>query len=83
MCNTGKRYRYDLLERINHHGFERERKIWGNLMTITQQLTRKCQSKKARLMILVPSSKGKEISPKRATSFKSLITGSTTEEFTG
>jgi hypothetical protein len=49
---------------VNHHGFDRERKMWQNLMMITQPLTKKMSIEKARLMIVMPSSKGKKIHQK-------------------
>jgi hypothetical protein len=36
-----KGYRNALLEMVNHHDFDRGRKMWRNLMTITQPLTMK------------------------------------------
>jgi hypothetical protein len=53
----------DLLETATHHGSEREGS-WWDLKTTTQQLLRKMQNWKARLMILTLILKGRETSPK-------------------
>jgi hypothetical protein len=60
--DTGKRHRDDLLKMVDHHGFDRGRGgLWRNLMMITQPLTKKMTIGRARLMIVMPSSKGKKI----------------------
>jgi hypothetical protein len=70
MRDTGKRYQDDLLEMVNHHGFDRGRKMWQNLMMIIHPHTKKMPIKKARLTIVMPSLKGKKICPKGATSLR-------------
>jgi hypothetical protein len=52
------------LEMVNHHGFDRGRKIWQDLMTITQPLVKRMSMGKAKLMIIMQSSKGEKLHQK-------------------
>jgi hypothetical protein len=49
---------------VNHHGFDRGRKICQDLMMITQPLAKKMSMGKARLMIVMPSSEGEKLCQK-------------------
>jgi hypothetical protein len=48
------------LEMVNHHDFNRGRKIWHDLMMITQPLIKRMSMGNVKLTIVMQSSKGEK-----------------------
>jgi hypothetical protein len=52
------------LKMVNCHGFDRGRKIWQDLMMITQPLVKRMSMGKAKFMIVMRSLKGEKLRQK-------------------